>query len=773
MDAPNNWDIKRCLTICLVWYVIALVLIELTNLGLDVPVLRQLVILLFLALVPGILILRILKIHNISIIESLLYSVGLSIACIMVVGVILNFALPALNVSHPISIFPLLIALTIAILILGIAAYIRDKSFVRPRPPSHQIVKEVKTNVRTGSHINIFLLAVLLPLLAILGVSLVNSYQNKILLLALVFVIAIIIGFIAFNKLIPESAYPFVLFMISLALLYQTTLLSPYLVGSDIHTEYYYAKLVSENGYWNASIANAINSCLSIVMLAPIYSTLLHIDIVLLFKIIYPLVFCLVPLALFCIFRIQMTTRYAFLAAFFFISLPMFFMDMTQLARQQISELFFVLVILLLVERKLNMIQRMALVLIFGFGVIVSYYGLGTGFVIGYLALGLIISIVIKSQPVRAMWQWIIGRSNSLPDDLSFAGAFNKKTIAVVVGLSLVFMFTYYGVVASGTGSSGIRVIAGITQSVIKSGGSFTDLSAKEPLVQTALGLDLVGASALGKIWRILQYLVEFCFFVGFLRLVFRPATLGKLKAEYISLVIVSTLILIAIFILPYWSQAIGVTRVWQITLLIMSPLFIFGGEAIALGAVKTSVALRKGFTAVRTRFNYQALTWIPVIIIMLPYFVFNSGAVFEISRNQTSSYIDIPYSITLSGYRLDLNTIFTQQDVAAASWLCRVLKEEEAIFVDINSSRLFVNRIDYPCEVVGISYEPPKINADYVYLRGWNVQNNKLTFATGYATRKSVSFDDLPWLRKRLETGDIIYNNSAAQILMLGDGYP
>ncbi len=772
MSSPNDWEIRKCLALCLGLFLVVLVLIELGNLGLDLPVLRQLGGLLFLALVPGILILRILKIHDVGIIESLPYSVGLSIAFVMVTGVILNFALPPLGVTHPIAIFPLITAIAIAVLILGIVAYVRDKTFTPVEPPSEK--GKGKPKARLGGRLNPFLLAVLLPLLAILGVSLVNSYQNNTVILLLIFIIAIIVGLVAFDKFIPQQAYPIMIVMIAIALLYQTTLLSNYLIGSDIHLESYFAKLVSQSGYWDASIASPINSCLSIVMLAPVYSLLLNMDVVWLFKIVSPLFFCLVPLSLFYIFRLQMGARYAFLAAFFFISLPMFFMDMPQLVRQQISELFFVLVILLMVDRKLKLIQRTVLVIVFGFGVIVSYYGLGTGYVIGYLTLGMIVLIIIKSRPVRAVWQRIIGKSNSLPEDLSSAGAFNKKALAAIIGVSLVFMFLYYGVVASGAGASGIRITTGIAQSAINGGGSFLNPSTKEPLVQTAIGLDFTKASALGKVWRVLQYLVEFCFILGFFRLIFRPATLGKLKAEYISLIIVSALILLAIFVLPSWSQSMGVTRIWQITLLIVSPLFIFGGEAIALGVAKVSGALRKSFTSLRTRLDYKAFTWFPVVVILLPYFIFNSGAVFELSRNQTSGFIDTPYSIVLSSYRLDLNTVFTRQDLEAAAWLCKVPKADAPVYVDHNTSQLFVNQIDFPCEVGGLSSDIAKIGSTgYVYLRAWTVQNKKVTFATGYAARQSVSFDDLPWFRQILEKADRIYNNGGAQVLVLGESQP
>lgn len=168
---------------------------------------------------------------------------------------------------------------------------------------------------------------------------------------------------------------------------------------------------------------------------------------------------------------------------------------------------------------------------------------------------------------------------------------------------------------------------------------------AREPLAQTALGLDFALASPGGKVWRIFQYLVQLCLVIGFIRLIFRPATLGKFKAEYLSLCIVSVLILIGIFVLPTRSFGIGATRVWQITLLLLSPLFIFGGELIVLGIAKLVKMLRRGFINSRLGLNNAALLRFPVLIILIPYFIFNSGLVFELSRSQTTYFIDMPYS--------------------------------------------------------------------------------------------------------------------------------
>jgi uncharacterized membrane protein len=569
-------------------------------------------------------------------------------------------------------------------------------------------------------------------------------------------------------------------FMMALALLYQTTFISDYLVGSDIHVEHYLGNLVVENGYWDVSISGGVNSCLSIVMLTPVYSLLLNMDIVWLFKIIYPLFFCLAPLALFRIFSLQIKPQYAFLAVVFFISMPIFFMDMTQLVRQQISELFFVLVVLLMVDRKLTLVQRTTLVLIFGFGVVVSYYGLGTAYPIGYLAFGALVLIFIKSRPGRTLWQWLIGKANPLPADLTSTGAFNKKALAVIVVVSLIFMFVYYGVTSERL--AGPRIFGGIvsvtaeqtiqgitTPPAIEMPGFVQEITArfpflsplsKEPLSQTALGIDFTLASLGGKVWRVFQYLVELCLIVGFFRLIFRPRALGEFKAEYLSLTIVSVLILLGIYVLPTTGYGMGSVRIFGITLLLMSPLFLFGGEVIGHGIVKLGGLFRRGFASLQSTSSSPAPLRFLVLAILIPYFIFNSGAVFELSRSQTTHFINMPYSIALSSYRLDLNTVFTKQDVVAADWITAVGAKDYRLSTDIHGGQLFYTY--WKTRNAG-----ELASSGYIYLRTWNTRSKTWTVGTSYAARQSISFDDLvlAWLRQALEKGDKIYDNGGAQI--------
>src|SRR4030043_1569545 len=173
-----------------------------------------------------------------------------------------------------------------------------------------------------------------------------------------------------------------------------------------------------------------------------------------------------------------------------------------------------------------------------------------------------------------------------------------------------------------------------------------------------------------------------------------------------------------------------GVTRIWQITLLLLAPLFIFEGETIALGIMKLFRACSKRFVSLNGKLNYRTLVWFPVVVILIPYFIFNTGIIFELSRSQTIYFINMPYSIALSSYRLDLNTVFTRQDLTAACFVCKEAGGDEPVYADHHSSKLSLNPIDFPCNITEVPYNTKEIGIPgYFFLRAWNIESEALQF--------------------------------------------
>ena len=390
-----NWQPKRFLQAVIAIQLAILGLVGLAALGFDVPVLRQFLGFIYLAFVPGLLILRIFKLHKLGTTDTILYSVGLSITFVMFLGLFMNMLYPLVGFSRPISVLPLIITLTTIVIILCAVAYIQESraglsySQHRSLPWSEFLSPPV-----------LFLL--FLPLLSALGTSLVNSYQNNIPLLILIAFIALVAALVAFNRFVPTRLYPLAVAMIAIAILWHWSLISQYLSGWDIHIEYYYQGLVLADSSWNPSLPSNLNTTLSITMLAPIYSLLLNMDTIWIFKIVYPLFFSLVPLALFQVFRKETDDRIAFFAVFFFMSFHVFF-GMTDVARQQIAELFFALSILLLLDKGMLPIKKSALLIIFAFSIVVSHYGLYC-FYLFYIILAFLFISIVRSNTLVNLW---------------------------------------------------------------------------------------------------------------------------------------------------------------------------------------------------------------------------------------------------------------------------------------------------------------------------------------------------------------------------------
>ena len=126
-----------------------------------------------------------------------------------------------------------------------------------------------------------------------------------------------------------------------------------------------------------------------------------------------------------------------------------------------------------------------------------------------------------------------------------------------------------------------------------------------------------------------------------------------------------------------------------------------------------------------------------------------------------------MPYSIALSSYRVEVSTVFVKQDVTAADWLSEIAGDYP-VYVDHHSSKLQGVYLKPSCEVRQFPRDASGISSpSYIYLRTWNTQKRVLTFATAYAARQSVSFDDLPWFVQAMEKSDRIYNNGGAEILL------
>ncbi len=564
-------------------------------------------------------------------------------------------------------------------------------------------------------------------------------------------------------------------YLVAVGLQYQTTLSSPNLIGSDIHLEYYNANRVIETGYWDYSLAEtSVNSALSISLLLPVYSLLTGIELLLVFKVIAPLIFGFLPLALYSIFMSQFGKGIAILAVAFFVTLPMYTMDMVQLIRQQHSELFFVFIVLLVLDDSVGMTKKVILGCFFSIGVVVTHYGFAVG-AMGYFLISSVVMIVLAK-----LFKFRYGVEKMRVVLLS-------SILMMGIGIVMVVMFvSYYSLVADGTnlwvGSIPLKAVERtITEARVGAGGKVIETPAainevsslhkeglpllverfpfinpfwKEPLLQTAIGLDFNRASILGKVWRVFQYLVELCLIVGFFLFMFLKER--NLKLEYRSFVITSFCVVAGMYLLSTYSYGMGATRVWQVTLIFMSPLFVVGASYIGKW-VSRGVKSNK-------------MTIVSTLVLLIPYVVFNSGLVFEVAKMEMEGFIDVPYSVALSGDRVDLATVFDREDVEAVDWLKSTNDSYVAMYSDAHGIKLLIQKFGLVRNSVdtlrlGKIRTLKDIGLDdegYIFLRKRNVEENMVTDQGEYGSRISYSIDGLDVLKQKINNGIVVFDNGA-----------
>ena len=744
--------------------------------GFDIPIFRQVIGFIYLTFLPGICILRILKIHNLGTTKTLLYSVGLSLAFVMFGGVFINILLPHIGILRPITTLPLTVAFTILILILAGVAYKRDRDF-----QSSEVTPIGMREWLSPPYLFLFLF----PFLAILGALIVTFYQNNTLLLILITLICITPILVAFGKFIPEKSYPFAILMIAISLLLHTTLVSMYPMLWSVDGEYYFQNLVVTSGWWDAQHMSVVNGCLSVTMLAPIYSAILNMDSIWLFKVIYQLIFSLVPLALFTVYAKQTTTKIAFLASFFFMSVMYFYGEATLLRRQEIAWLFFALLILLMIDRKLNLSQKTVLSIIFSSSIVVSHYSVSYLYMI-FLITGCLFFAAVTSNfgiDLRRRILKKLGRLNSVSSNLASASYKSSMLSWHFICLYIVLALSWYMYIALGVSFDAVAMFG---HHIYESLGEFANPETKSSLITTGVGGGFLGSSLLGKIFKVLQYTTQLFIIIGFVRTILRPE---RYKTEYIAFITVAMLILLSCIILPFVTVGMAMSRYYFACLFVLSPLCITGGKVILEGVTGLT---KKAWSSYRNQrqkhllsinsHNVPASTESPIslkfltLVVLVPYFLFSAGFIFDITGQgqEAIGTGNIPSSASLSHGKID-TPHYNQQEVICAQWLAGS-KEDDVnakVYGDAGYSYSLLSVWLYEQgrqQVREFGDERKDIlKSSYIYFRTWNVERKEARISVKYERQtrtEYVSFQDNPDLLHILESRDKLYDNGGAQVL-------
>ncbi len=347
--------------------------------------------LLFLSTVPGYLLYRIIAGYPHGQLKSrvFLYSVGLSLVSLMVLGLGLNQIMLALGQTRPLTVPNLVYAIAGFTMLCILLTALREKSqdmkrYTRYLKLSTWRGRTAKFWQAVGA--SVFLLTV--PLLAIGGANILNNGgSNAVALIAVGLVALTMLGLGWTNKTHYQRLYPLGLFSIAATLLLGTSMRGWEITGHDVMQEFQVFQLTTQHSLWSMSFyQDAYTACLSITILPTILQKLSGLYDPYIFKFVFQLFFALMAPLLYSGLRTYVPRKSAFLAAVIFMMFPTFLTDMMMLNRQEIAMMLFALGIMASLDGHLSKPKRHILLIIFLGGMVLSHYS--TSYVAASVLLG-------------------------------------------------------------------------------------------------------------------------------------------------------------------------------------------------------------------------------------------------------------------------------------------------------------------------------------------------------------------------------------------------
>ncbi len=675
----------------------------------DIPVFRQVFGFLYLTFVPGLLLCVLLKLTDLETYEIVLLSVGLSLGLLSLLGLFLNEISAFIGLASPLSPIPLLLVFTS--FALGASVFIRQ---------THSDNRLVRIEA-DKSVLGVLFLA-LLPVLSIAGAIWVNLYGSNMILLLMLIVVLVVFAVGVGTDFFPSKLYPLAAVSIAVSLLFHSSLISNYIVsfGSDVPGEFFVFRTTEAEAFWSSTNPKfldlrhgRLNAMLSITVLPTVYSTLLGLEAPWVFKILYPMIFSLVPLGLYMIWQRHVGRKYAFISVFVFVAQQTFYSEIVGLNRQMIAELFFVLLLFVAFTRKIKFGTRMVLFFLFSFGLITSHYGLAEIFLF-LIAVAWVFLIIMK-----------IPRS---------------RITAGMVLFFFVLMFSWYIYTSA---SSVFQSTLMFGDEVYGQLGDFLNPAARGTIVLRGLGLESA-PTVLNTISRMFAYAIQLLIVIGFVGLAFKRVN-SRYEKENLIFTSVAIVILFALLLVPGLADTLRMTRFYHILLFFLAPLSVVGAIFLTKEILKRKRAL---------------LVPALMFIILAPYFLFQTGFIYAVTGSDSWS---IPLSKDqMSSFRLYGRLGYTDAFGAyGAKWISENVMEESQftqiygdIFSRANELRSYglvhVNYVEVMSNVTEV------VSRGVVYLSPLNVLGGVVV-----GDRHTWNTSDLYFLNDL----NRIYSNGASEI--------
>lgn len=677
---------------------------------LDVGVVRQIVAFVYLTFIPGIVVVKIFKWDREGTSTTILLSVGLSIALLMFVGFAINELVPLMGVATPLSIVPLLATMNLFVVLGCIQGFVRRVEFSTPE--------------RVVPRSLLFL--VFLPLLSVLGAFAVNVSGDPTILYFMIIAVSLLTVVVVVRRaFLPANYFPWVLLGLAVTLVFHTSLVTNYIVGWDVHSEYNVFKMTESANRWNVGLRSwddrigKGNAMLSTTVLPTIYAQLLSIDGTWVFKIVYPLIAVFLPFVLFQMYSPQQGGKAAFLSVFFLMSSPWFFSADAFAVKQIVAQLFFALLFLVILKERAGTFKREFLFTILGFGLVVSHYSMS------YIFLFLI-SLAWFLQNVLRRAQ--------------------ESSVATLSEILLFFTMSFGWYIYT-SAAAPFDAILNTTNHVFSTlVTDFFNPAARTTTVLAGLGAGQV-ASLGHQIGRVFFYITEFFIVIGFIKLILRRRN-TKFSPEFTLLSSFSMVMLGLAVVLPNLAGTFRMERFYQISLVFLAAVCTLGGETVLEFLLK-----RKN----------HSITIALLLLVLVPNFLFQVGFLYSITEDVTYS---LPFSLskTIRPPGIDRLIIY-QQEVSGAEWL-RTNTHQPIVYADYFAAfHVLTSYGALSTENLELLSEFPDAAGSewYTYLRQENVKKGIMVAEDMNGDLNPLNINNISlWLNAQ----NLVYSNGGCEIL-------
>lgn len=535
-----------------------------------------------------------------------------------------------------------------------------------------------------------------------------------------------------------ETPYGLILYLLTVGLVLQTTLLSPYLIGTDIHAEFYHTMQAALYG-WNTAAFHAYSTSFTLV---PMLAFLVEPEyLYVAYKLYIPLLFATVPVIAFYMFQSSFQDRIAFLGAVAIVAVPTFVIETVGMARQMLAMPFMAMVFYIVATGRIMTRKWFLAAVICGILASVSHYSTG------------VIMCFILAVAAVAMVAY----------NLIFKVHTSAHATALLCFVLVFIWWAYYYNVGQGTiVYQAYAKVAHLVPSIPQlsflvdtmippvppgapevlpptvEAAASQYLDGYEYGMRMALGYGITRGPVVSQVFWALQYIIQLLITSGVGYVLWRHRHLN-VRPEYCALIVAACTMLTICIAIPAFSALLNATRFYLFGMMILAPVGI-------LAAIK--------MLGSPTRF---------IALLLIPYWAFSSGLVFEATQIDNIATMHMPYSIAMANHRLDLGGSLTADDANVRQYI--IEHKAYPVYGDFYTAEFMTDTTPASNLVVTRAQMPlseQNIGTSYIFVRARNTTDDVWVLWNGVGTREHVRLSETV-IAKEIAGREVVYQSGDA----------